>query len=224
MPKYYPSDDGKIIDGKIIVFLRPSRYGPPLGKASRTATAAQSEDAGTDTAPEDRPPDGPYEIHAQLHAAGGTPMANERLRVQDPDTQEVIGTVTANKQGVVRARVPEEKTYHFFVADGGGEEVEANPFEDLDVQPPDRIEDADHAFLMVLFVDAKGAPLKGEKVQVQGPSGGSLEETTDDTGHLNLGADHGVFKLEVRGNSFVAHSLFPDEIEGETAPYRFEVH
>ena len=35
--------------------------------------------------------------------------------------------------------------------------------------------------------------------------------------------EHGVFTLELRGSSFVAHSVLSGDLEGEDAPYRFEV-
>jgi len=227
MSKYVPSDDGKVIDGKTIVFLKPPAHGKGAGDGgdrSANGGEANGAEAGKDGqggAPEDSPPDGPFEIHAQLHAAGGTPLAKERLRIKDPDSDQVIGTVTADEAGVVRARVPQEKEYHFFLADDESKEVEVDPFEAQ--QPPERSEDADHAVLSVALADAQGAPLAGEKVQVKGEGGDAHEETTDRSGNLNIAVEHGVFEISVRGSTFVAHSLLPDEIEGETAPYHFVV-
>ncbi|HYV67849.1 MAG TPA: hypothetical protein VE964_16535, partial [Myxococcales bacterium] len=32
-----------------------------------------------------------FVLEVQLHAAGGTPLANERVRIHDPDTGEPVG-------------------------------------------------------------------------------------------------------------------------------------
>ena len=56
----------------------------------------------------------PFAIEVQLTAAGGAPLAGERVRIIDPDTNEQVGKpVMTDKHGVLRARVPEQKEYHF---------------------------------------------------------------------------------------------------------------
>ena len=39
MPKYSPSDDGSVVDGKIIVFLRPSQSNASGGSEKESARA-----------------------------------------------------------------------------------------------------------------------------------------------------------------------------------------
>jgi hypothetical protein len=166
-----------------------------------------------------RKPADKFHIHLQLHAAGGTPLAGEKVRIHDPETGEQVATATTDDKGVLEISVPAEKDYHVFVDDEPAEQQTDEFSGALQGAPrePDR-----HAVLWVALVDAKGAPLKGEKVQIKGEEGAAQESETDDQGCINMVVEPGVFTLEVRGKSLVAHSIFHDDpIAGDGAPYKF---
>ena len=162
-----------------------------------------------------------FEIHAQLHAAGGTPLVKERVRIEDPDTGVVIGIVTADETGVVRARVPKEKDYHFFLETAGAAAAEPDPFAGL--LPPPVAADDPHAVLSFALIDSKGKALADTKLQVKAPDGTAHEEVTDSNGHLLLAVSPGAFQIVANGAAFVAHTLFASEIEGDAPPYQFVV-
>jgi carboxypeptidase family protein len=160
----------------------------------------------------------PFAVEVQLTAAGGTPLAGERVRIIDPDTNEQVGQpVTTDKRGVLRAGVPEQKEYQFF------------PVADEPVEPPDPWSahgpaatiPQEHSLLFVVLTDESAQPLKGEKVNVKDESGSANEVVTDDDGHVRLTTDPGVYELEVRGKTFVAHTLFTTDLGDEPQPYRF---
>jgi len=164
--------------------------------------------------------EGAFVIEVQLHAAGGTPLANERIRIHDPDTGQQVGEpAVTDENGVLRAKVPAEKDYQFFVDTELGED-HPDEFAEL-LQPPPRDSD-EHATLRVAFVDPGGQPVKGEAVKVTTAHGNSQDAKTDDDGKIELIAEPGVFTLEARGRSFVAHSVFPDDLgEAGGIPCKF---
>src|SRR5207237_10715578 len=56
----------------------------------------------------------PFAIEVHLTAAGGTPLAGERVRIVDPATNEQVGKpVMTAKHDVLRDLVPEQKEAHF---------------------------------------------------------------------------------------------------------------
>lgn len=165
-----------------------------------------------------------FAIEVQLHAAGGTPLANERVRIHDPDTGEPVGEpCVTDENGVLRARVPAEKEYQIH----------------LDVDAPEEHADAvgehehplaahlphpdEHAVLFVAFLDAKGTPLRSEAVKMTDADGKAQELKTDERGNIDLVVEHGVFTMEVHEASFIAHSVMSGDLTGEDAPYRFLV-
>jgi hypothetical protein len=192
-------------------------------KRYASTTRARNEDRSSDpeqTAEEAaEPAERAFVIDVQLHAAGGTPLANERVRIHDPDTGEQVAHAVTDENGVLEARVPAEKDYQFFV---DAEQAEDHPDEFAGLlQPPPRDSD-EHAMLLVAFVDAGGQPVKAEAVRIKTAHGNSQDATTDDHGKIELIAEPGIFTLEVRGKSFVAHSVFPDDLgEAGGIPCKF---
>jgi hypothetical protein len=198
--------------------------------AGRVPGAAGGDEEGSNGAPGLAPgtpggmEDGAFVIELQLHAAGGTPLAHERVRIHDPDTGEQIGSPgVTDENGVLRARVPAEKEYHLHLdTDAPGEDPDM--FGDHEHPLAGHLPHPDeHAVLHVAFFDSKGAPLKGEAVQVKDEHGQPQELKTDENGTLDLVVDPGLFTLETRGASFVAHSVFSGDLVGDGAPYRFVV-
>jgi hypothetical protein len=168
--------------------------------------------------------DGAFVIELQMQAAGGTPLAHERVRIHDPDTGQQIGSAAVtDENGVLRARVPAEKEYHLHL-DADAAEEHADAFDDHDHPLAARLPHPDeHAVLHVAFSDAKGAPRKGETVKIADEHGQSRELQTDEGGRFELVVDHGPFTLEVRGARFQAHSVMSGDLAGEAAPYHFVV-
>jgi hypothetical protein len=161
-----------------------------------------------------------FTIEVTLHAAGGTPMAHERIRIVDPDTGNPVGEpVLTDEEGVLRAKVPEEKEYHLVVEN---EEAGQDELPDLDLGGHAKGAD-EHSVLSVELLDGDRQPLKGEKVQVKGEHGEGFEVTTGDDGCFHELAESGVYELTVRGNSFKAHTIFHDDRGDSAAPYRFVV-
>jgi hypothetical protein len=166
--------------------------------------------------------DGAFVIELQLHAAGGTPLAHERIRIHDPDTGEPVGAPgVTNEKGVLRARVPAEKHYHLMVVNDAGEEHELPERGDA-LGGHERSPD-EHAVLSVKLLDAARAPLKAEKVHVKGDQGAEFDVVTDDDGCFHELAEPGVYDLAVRGSSFKAHTVFHGDREGTAVPYQFIV-
>lgn len=162
-------------------------------------------------------PDGAYAIEVQLHAAGGTPLACERVRIVDPDSAKQVGTeAVTDDKGVLRARVPEQKEYHF-VPVGDDAVHHDDPWAGSGAAAAGQ----EHSLLFVLLTDAGGAPVPRESVAVRDESGSEHPAQTDDEGRIRLVTDPGVYELRVRGNTFVAHTLFTSDLGEEPEPYRF---
>jgi len=167
-----------------------------------------------------KPAEGGFTLEVTLHAAGGTPMAHERIRIVDPDSGQPVGEpVVTDEEGVLRAKVPEEKEYHLVVE---SEEAEQDELPALDLGGHERGSD-EHSVLSVELLDAEGKPLQGEKVQVKGEQGAGFEVVTGDDGCFHELAEPGVYQLTVRGKSFKAHTIFHDDRGDSAAPYRFVV-
>jgi len=47
VPKFSPSDDGKVVDGKTVVFVYPPGAGPDEAEAGKTTAPAVPKDGGT---------------------------------------------------------------------------------------------------------------------------------------------------------------------------------
>ena len=168
--------------------------------------------------------DGAYAIEMQLHAAGGTPLAHERVRIHDPDTGEPVGDpAVTDENGVLKARVPAEKEYQVHI-DADPPEEHPDAFGDHEHPLAGQLPHPDeHAVLYVAFVDVNDAPLKGEAATVKDEHGNSQDLSTNDRGNIELVVEHGVYTVEMRGSTFVAHSVLSGDLEGEGAPYRFVV-
>jgi hypothetical protein len=171
-------------------------------------------------------PGAKFAIEMQLTAAGGTPLAHERVRVHDPDTGEQVGEPgVTDDEGVLKAGVPEEKEYEIHLESGATEEHKetfeghAHPLAGQLPHPDE------HPVLHVAFFDGKGEPLKTEPVKVKAAEGDAAphEVKTDDAGKIDLAVEAGPFILEVRGKSFTAHSVLSGELPEDDAAYRFVV-
>ena len=196
------------------------RYGRPKQDSHGTAGGAAALAPGTPGGVKD----GKFEIEMQLHAAGGTPLIAERVRVHDPDTGKPVGDDgVTDEEGVLRARVPEEKEYEIHIVAEGGEE-HPDAFDDHVHPLPAHLPHPDeHPLLHVIFLDAKGEPLKGEPVKVNDEHGTAQEVKTDYSGVIDMVVEAGPFMLELRSRSFQAHSVFSGDLVEEGAPYKFVV-
>ncbi|SRR6266849_3205050 len=163
--------------------------------------------------------DGKFHIEIALQAAGGTPLAHERVRIHDPDTgQPVGGPAVTDENGVLRANVPEEKDYEVVVENDAPEDHELPSLGDhLGGDEPSSTE---HSILSVELLDAGRAPIKGEKVHVKGEQG-EFDAVTDDEGCIHELAEPGAYTLTVKGKSVTAHTIFQEDRQGSDVPYRF---
>lgn len=169
-------------------------------------------------------PGGGFVLEVHLHAAGGTPLANERVRIYDPDTGKPVGEpVVTDENGVLRARVPAEKEYQIHLDADAGEE-HSDAFGEHDHPLAAHLPHPDeHAVLHVVLLDGKGEPLAGESVSIEDEHGASQEVKTDDGGQFQLVVEHGPFTLKARGSSLLAHSVLSGDLLDDGAPYRFVV-
>jgi len=165
--------------------------------------------------------DGKFQIEITLKALGGTPLAHERVRIHDPETGQPVGEAAlTDENGVLRALVPEEKDYDVVVENDPAEDHQLPSLGDhLGGDEPSSTQ---HSILSVELLDARGAPLKGEAVHVQG-DGGEFDAVTDDEGYLHELAEPGVYTLTVQGKSLTAHTVFQEDRQGNEAAYRLVV-
>jgi hypothetical protein len=147
-----------------------------------------------------------------LKAVGGTPFANERVQVIDPETGDPVGEpVTTDENGELRAPVPAKKKYRVRA-------LSDDPLESDDTPRPAVTLD-DHLHIAALFLDESEQPLANEPVSVT-HGGDKSDGTTDESGWFHLSADAGLFVLEVRKKQFWA---FPAPSDAATGGYRFVV-
>jgi hypothetical protein len=209
--------DGKDGDGE-------SADGEHEGKEGEEGADGEGKDGEGEKKPEPGTegglPDAQYVIEVQLTAAGGTPLANESVKIVDPDSGAQIGEPgVTDENGVLRAGVPEQKEYHFYSVETGEEEG-AEPWSDHDHE---QMTPQDHSVLAICLIDAGGQPLAGESFEVKDADGTSHEAQTDDQGEVRLGLDAGVYTLVVRGKEFIAHTVFSGDLDGLPQPYKFSV-
>ena len=135
-------------------------------------------------------------IAVEVKALGGTPLPNHPVRIIDPDSGDPVSDVlTTDADGVVRARVPEGKTYRVEVLDDEGEGA---------APPHDAVDEP--AVLSCQFVDADGQPLSGKQVQAKAGED-TLELTTDDDGRIQAAAHLVAYELTLDGHTFQAHGV-----------------
>lgn len=77
MPKYLPSDDGKVIDGKTIVFINLPGAAGPAGSADAGAKAADGTSSTSTVAAGKRPTPAEKEAVAGAQAAALTSAAKD---------------------------------------------------------------------------------------------------------------------------------------------------
>ena len=154
-----------------------------------------------------------YVLAVAVKMIGGTPLVNHSVRILDPDTEEQVGERRmTDDDGVVRARVPWNKTYRIEILDEEGE-----PF----IEPVDAYEEP--AYLICRFVDENGSPVAHVKVEVR-EDGHCFETVTDDDGKIDCCVHLGPYELKIGEQSFQAHALLLRDLETEEHYYRFVVH
>lgn len=142
-----------------------------------------------------------FVLAVEVTTIGGTPLLRHPVRILDPDTGAVVvDDLQTDDDGVVRALVPEDKTYRIEILDE-------------DWEPPAQLhEDADPgAVLACRFVDAHGLPIEGLEVEVRhGDAATTL--VTDAAGWIESPAGLGVYELRVGDETFVAHAILPEDL------------
>lgn len=150
-----------------------------------------------------------------VQSIGGGPLVEHLVRIVDKDTGAPVGEpIRTDKDGKIRARVPEKKPYKVEIVDEG-HALRPVPGAVTKTLPP-----KDPHQLTVLFVDGAGQPVAGEAVTVSADAGDPLDAKTDDQGVLDLPLMPGVCKLAVRGKTFWTHPIPFSHADGSPA-YRF---
>jgi phage protein D len=173
---------------------------------------AQPPSAKKQAAQSEPPPPDVHVIAVEVKTIGGTLLVNHPVRILDPDTGEPIGPdIKTNDKGVLRKVVPEKKAYRIEIL---GEELE--------LPAPLLHPDLKHDWLICHFVDPSGNPIAHEKVK--GSVGNDkFEFMTDENGKIDEPADLGPIELEIKGQTFQAHSITQEDRQQDGNVYRFVV-
>jgi phage protein D len=149
-------------------------------------------------------------ISVELKGLGDTPLANHKARVLDPETGlPVTDWLESDDDGILRARVPDDRGWRVEILDEGLEEGAA------DLHPGEET-----AVLLCRFVDAAGGPVADEPVEVSlGEEKLSLK--TDEQGKLSAPARLAAYELKVREHAFTAHAVPVADRELEEAVHVF---
>lgn len=152
----------------------------------------------------------PADVHViavEVKGLGGTPLANHRVRVLDPETGEPIGDwLETDDAGVLRTRVPDERTWRIEILD-----------EDLEAAAAQPTLPETSALLRCQFVDREGRPVPNEPVEAA-VDDDQLSLRTDENGRIDAPARLAAYRLTIRGQSFTAHALTAADAE---SVYRF---
>ena len=133
------------------------------------------------------------------------------MRVLDPDTGEAAGeSLTTDEAGILRTRVPDERTWRIEILD-----------EDMEVAGaalaplPETL-----ALLRCQFVDPQGRPVANEAVEA------AVDEDSSpcapiEKGRIDAPARLAAYRLTIRGQTFTAHALTLADASSEESVYRF---
>ena len=151
-------------------------------------------------------------IAVELKGLGDTPLPNHKARILDPDTGEAVTDwLESDDEGVLRARVPDDRTWRIEILDDAVDEAAAH------LQP-----DEAAAVLLCQLVDAAAAPIADEPVEVSiGEE--KLALRTDANGKLEAHVPLAACELKVREHSFTAHSIPAADRDAEGALQVFVV-
>lgn len=181
---------------------RPHDHWLP-GRAERRVEAAPAAPRSK-PAPRDEKA---FVLVAEIRAIGGTLLCNHPVRVLDPDTGKVVvDDVDTDGKGVLRTRVPDDKTYRIEILDETWEDL-AQPFESDDTGP----------ILACRFVDEHGEPVAGTIVEITATER-TFSVATDAEGCIACPAEAGVYELRLRGETFQAHTVLPGDVDGDGEP------
>ena len=145
-------------------------------------------------------------IAVELKGLGDTALPNHKARILDPETGEpATDWLESDDEGILRARVPDDRPWRIEIFDDGLDEAAVHV----------EAEDAP-ALLLCQFVDAAGAPIADEPVEVSiGEEKLSLR--TDASGKLEAHVPLAACELKVREHSFTAHGIPAADRETEGA-------
>ncbi len=159
-----------------------NRRADPIEPAQRVRRAVEEQET--------------FVLAVEVKTIGGTLLLNHPVRVIDPDSGEVVvDEIETDSAGVVRTRVPEEKTYRVEILDEEWEHAAVGLGDD----------DA-HTLLACRFVDEHGAPVADEVVECESGDH-TFEVATDADGRIESPAAPGHYRLRLRGATCDAHTL-----------------
>lgn len=178
---------------------RPHDHWLP-GRADRRVEAAPST-------PRSRPAPRDEKTHvlvAEIRTIGGTLLCNHPVRVLDPDTGKVVvDDIDTDGKGVLRTRVPDDKTYRIEILDEAWDDL-LHPF----------VSDDTSTILACRFVDEHGEPVADSAVEVT-TADRTFAIETDAEGYVRYPAEAGVYELRLRGETFRAHTLLPSDLASD---------
>lgn len=153
-------------------------------------------------------------VSLQATGLGNVPLANQRVRIIDPDSREPVGDpIETDENGRLIAEVPENKPYDIEVVDD--DDLEPEPVPDQDNEETE----LESARYHLLIVGRSGQPLANEPIRLI-DEGRTTEGRTDENGIYSVASEPGACEVEVRGTRRKAHTLFDSDIEADPAPYR----
>lgn len=153
-----------------------------------------------------------YVISVEVRSIGGTLLVNHDVRILDPDNLEQVGDlITTGDDGLVRAVVPQNKTYRIEIADA--EAVSVGLPLDGDEEP---------AMLLCHFFDESGAPCAHQDI-VARSGNDTFELATDAEGKIEAPAHLVPYELRIGNQVFHAHALLSKDREKDGNRYRFIV-
>lgn len=180
---------------------RPHDHWLP-GRAGRPVEAAPAT-------PRSKPAPRDEKTHvlvAEIRTIGGTLLCNHPVRVLDPDTGKVVvDDIDTDGKGVLRTRVPDDKTYRIEIIDETWDDV-GHEF----------VSDDSSTILACRFVDEFGEPVVGATVEVSAAERAFTLET-DAEGCVACPAEAGVYELRLRGETFHAHTVLRGDVVSDAA-------
>jgi len=156
-------------------------------------------------------------IVAEVKGIGDVPLANQKVQVVDPDSQEPVGDpVVADEKGKIVVLVPENKAFDLHIVDD-------DPGIDHPPHLDPNIKDGqdDRAFMFLQVVNPDGSPVAGEKLSLKSADGKTThDDTTNDKGTIEVEVPPGVYEVSVKGKTLKASTLyFSDFAEEGGKPY-----
>ncbi len=195
--------------------LVPKKYQPPNESGRRSPLPHVFDRLAYSEDPDDLMSEGDeiYVIAAEVRSIGDTLLINQDVRILDPDTEEQVGDIiTTGDDGVVRAIVPENKTYRIEIQD-----------QEFEPHAPPLAADDRPGLLLCRFLNKDGTPLANVDVEICSEDH-RFEHPTDEEGKIEIPVHLGHYELNVQNQAFDAHALLMEDRDQEDNCYLFTIN